>query len=279
MLTAIQGDNIISPVPSPTKKVKRKKGQGSRKVTQPKSLTTETYAPKPGQKGQQTTLTVDTLRVITQSLAPKQRPTEGTGTSHLVSSGKPVPKGSADINKSVESEPTKPSHPAKGSGKSQPEFQGVRGPIPSVGQHYSTEKGAPKQSHPVKGSDKSQSGSQGEKGSRSSVGQHYSTEKGTHQHSHPAKGSGKSQPKHQGVLVPKSSTGLNKPVGKGASPLKCLMRTFANPSFCLRAQKLIPKTRRETNNPLIGKQHSLLKVPITWELTLLTRQIKPNLLD
>ena len=32
MRSAIQGDNKVSPVPSPTKKVKRKKGQGSRKV-------------------------------------------------------------------------------------------------------------------------------------------------------------------------------------------------------------------------------------------------------
>ena len=72
MLTAIQGDNKISPVPSPTKKVKRKKGQGSRKVAQPKSLATETSAPKPDKRGQQQqTLTADTLRIITQSLAPK----------------------------------------------------------------------------------------------------------------------------------------------------------------------------------------------------------------
>ena len=74
MLTAIQGDNLISPIPSPTKKVKRKKGQGSRKVTQPKSLATETSAPKPDKRGQQQkqTLTADTLRIISQSLAPKK---------------------------------------------------------------------------------------------------------------------------------------------------------------------------------------------------------------
>jgi hypothetical protein len=216
MRTAIQGDNKISPVPSPTKKVKRKKGQGSRKVAQPKSLDTEISDPKLAKRGQQQPpLTADTLRIITQSLAPKQRPTEGTKTSHSVSSGKPVPKDSTAINKTVESEPTKPSHPAKDSGKSQPEYQGVRGPKPSVEHHYSTEKGIHKQSHPAKGSDKSQSGSQGEKGSKSSVGQHYSTEKGTHKHSHPTKGSGKSQPEHQGVLAPKTSTGQNKPVGKG----------------------------------------------------------------
>ena len=65
MLTAIQGDNKISPIPSPTKKVKRKKGQGSRKVAQPKSLFTETSAPKPDKRGQQQqTLTADTLRII-----------------------------------------------------------------------------------------------------------------------------------------------------------------------------------------------------------------------
>ena len=110
MRTAIQGDNIVSPIPSPAKKVKRKKGQGSRKVAQPKSLVTETSAPKSDKKGQQQqTLTADTLRIISQSLAPKQRPTEGTETSHSVSLGKPVPKGSADIYKLVDSEPTKPS--------------------------------------------------------------------------------------------------------------------------------------------------------------------------
>ena len=79
MRTAIQGDNKISPIPSPTKKVKWKKGQGSRKVAQPKSLDTETSDPKAAKKGQQQPpLTADTLRIIIQSLAPKQRPTEGT---------------------------------------------------------------------------------------------------------------------------------------------------------------------------------------------------------
>ena len=172
MLTTIQGADKISPIPSPSKREKKKKkGQGSRKVAQPKSLATETSAPKPDKRGQQQqTLTANTLRIITQSLAPKQRPMEGTETSHSVSSGKPIPKGSTDIKKSVELESTQPPHPAKGSGKSQPESQGARGPI-------------------------------------SSVGQHYSTEKGTHTTSHPAKGLGKSQPKHQGVTAPKSSAG------------------------------------------------------------------------
>lgn len=73
MLTAIQGDNIVSPIPSPTKKVKRKKGQGSRKVAQPKPLATETSAPKPDKRGQQQqTLTADTLKIISQSLAQKK---------------------------------------------------------------------------------------------------------------------------------------------------------------------------------------------------------------
>jgi hypothetical protein len=169
MLTAIQGDNKISHVPSPTKKVKRKKGQGSRKVAQPKSLATGTSVSKPEKRRQQQTLTADTLRIITESLTPKQPPMEGTETSHSVSSDKPIPKGSADINKSVELESTQPPHPNKGSGKSQPGSQGARGP-------------------------------------KSSVGQHYSTETGTHTTSHPAKGLGKSQPKHQGVNAPKSST-------------------------------------------------------------------------
>lgn len=156
MLSAIQGDKVVSPVPSPTKKVKRKKGQGSRKVAQPKSLDTETSDPKPTKRGQQQPpLTADTLRIITQSLGLQQKPTEGTETSHSVSSGEPVPKGPADTYKLVKSEPTKPSHPANDSGKSQPEPQGIRGPKPSVEQHYSTEKGIHKQSHPAKGRDKS----------------------------------------------------------------------------------------------------------------------------
>ena len=136
MFTAIQGDNKISPIPSPTKKVKRKKGQGSRKVAQPKSLATETSVPKPDTRGQQQqTLITDTLKIITESLTPKQRPTEGTETSHSVSSSRPIPKGSADINKSMDLESTQPPHPVKGSGKSQPGSQGARGPISSVRQH------------------------------------------------------------------------------------------------------------------------------------------------
>lgn len=52
MLATIQGANIVSPIPSPSKEKKTKKGQGSRKVIIPKSLVTETSVPKPGNKGQ-----------------------------------------------------------------------------------------------------------------------------------------------------------------------------------------------------------------------------------